>query len=195
MVTVPVRSGCLGRAFGARRSGREPNRSPNGLARRVGQVPGMASPQGRPGSCRPKGDPRREHRQRRDPEHGSVIVQGASAAVGTRARNADSESGQHHQPALGGSDVREPATSPSPVQLINLHQTKGPEADAIVILYGDDDSHGYDDEPFVEGSRLLYVILTRARTEVTVIFGHVEGQRVAAMPRLRSASSSSGTLT
>jgi ATP-dependent DNA helicase UvrD/PcrA len=68
------------------------------------------------------------------------------------------------------------------VQLINLHQTKGPEADAIVILYGDDDSHGYDDEPFVEGSRLLYVILTRARTEVTVTFGHVGLTRFAGQP-------------
>lgn len=58
------------------------------------------------------------------------------------------------------------------VQVMNLHQTKGREADAVVILCGDDDFHGYEGEPFVEGSRLLYVILTRARTEVTVILGH-----------------------
>lgn len=58
------------------------------------------------------------------------------------------------------------------VQVMNLHQTKGREADAVVILCGDDDFHGYETEPFVDGSRLLYVILTRARTEVTVIFGY-----------------------
>lgn len=59
-----------------------------------------------------------------------------------------------------------------PVQVMNLHQTKGREADAVVILCTDEDFHGHEDEPFVEGSRLLYVILTRARTEVTVILGH-----------------------
>lgn len=58
------------------------------------------------------------------------------------------------------------------VQVMNLHQTKGREADAVVIHCGDDDYHGREGEPFVEGSRLLYVILTRARREVTVIFGH-----------------------
>lgn len=58
------------------------------------------------------------------------------------------------------------------VQVMNLHQTKGREADAVIILSGDDDFHGYETEPFVEGSRLVYVILTRARHEVTLIFGH-----------------------
>jgi DNA helicase-2/ATP-dependent DNA helicase PcrA len=59
-----------------------------------------------------------------------------------------------------------------PVQVMNLHQTKGREADSVVILCGDDDCHGDEDEPFIEASRLLYVILTRARIEVTIIFGH-----------------------
>lgn len=58
------------------------------------------------------------------------------------------------------------------VQVMNLHQTKGREADAVIILCGDDDFYGYETEPFVDGSRLLYVILTRARNEVTLIFGH-----------------------
>ena len=58
------------------------------------------------------------------------------------------------------------------VQVMNLHQTKGREVDAVVLLCGDDDFHGYEGEPFVEGSRLLYVTLTRARKEVTVILGH-----------------------
>lgn len=58
------------------------------------------------------------------------------------------------------------------VQVMNLHQTKGREADAVIILCGDDDFHGYETEPFVDGSRLLYVILTRARNEVTLVFGY-----------------------
>ncbi|MGI9016500.1 MAG: hypothetical protein ACR2HR_05235 [Euzebya sp.] len=53
---------------------------------------------------------------------------------------------------------------------MNLHQTKGREVDAVVILSADDDFHGYESEPFLEGSRLLNVILTRARSEVTMIF-------------------------
>lgn len=57
------------------------------------------------------------------------------------------------------------------VQVMNLHQTKGREADAVVILCDDDDFHGREAEPFIEGSRLLYVTLTRARREVTVILG------------------------
>lgn len=57
------------------------------------------------------------------------------------------------------------------VQVMNLHQTKGREVDAVVLLCGDDDFHGYETEPFVEASRLLYVVLTRARSEVTVILG------------------------
>ena len=58
------------------------------------------------------------------------------------------------------------------VQVMNLHQTKGREADAVIILSDDDDYHGKEREPFVQGSRLLYVILTRARREVTVLLGH-----------------------
>lgn len=46
------------------------------------------------------------------------------------------------------------------VQVMNMHQTKGREVDAVVILSGDEDFHGYESEPFAEGSRLLYVLLT-----------------------------------
>ena len=58
------------------------------------------------------------------------------------------------------------------VQLMNLHQTKGREADSVIIVSGDDDFHGYETEPFVDASRLLYVVLTRARKELTLIFGN-----------------------
>jgi DNA helicase-2/ATP-dependent DNA helicase PcrA len=67
---------------------------------------------------------------------------------------------------------------------MNLHQTKGREADAVVILCGDDDFHGYEIEPFVDGSRLLYVILTRARKEVTLIFGYKPHALVAPIAAL-----------
>ncbi|MDJ0767137.1 MAG: ATP-dependent helicase [Ilumatobacter sp.] len=57
------------------------------------------------------------------------------------------------------------------VQVMNLHQTKGRESDAVVILFSDSDFHGREVEPFPEASRLLYVVLTRARKEITVILG------------------------
>lgn len=71
------------------------------------------------------------------------------------------------------------------VQVMNLHQTKGREADAVIILCSDDDFHGHEAEPFPEGSRLLYVILTRARSEVTVILGHEPHALVAPIASLR----------
>jgi DNA helicase-2/ATP-dependent DNA helicase PcrA len=58
----------------------------------------------------------------------------------------------------------------SPVQLMNFHQTKGREADAVVLVYREG---GYVSrqraEPFLSGSRVLCVALTRAREAVTVI--------------------------
>jgi DNA helicase-2/ATP-dependent DNA helicase PcrA len=58
-----------------------------------------------------------------------------------------------------------------PTQLMNFHQTKGREADVVLLVYRDGDylaSH-YATEPFNEASRVLYVSLTRARKEVAVI--------------------------
>lgn len=59
------------------------------------------------------------------------------------------------------------------VELMNLHQTKGREADATVVVLRADDFFGFEkDEPFEEGSRLLYVVFSRARQRVVVlIFG------------------------
>jgi len=56
-----------------------------------------------------------------------------------------------------------------PVQVMNLHQTKGREADATVLLLQEDEYHGREQEPFPTGSRLLYVCLTRARQTAHVI--------------------------
>lgn len=57
----------------------------------------------------------------------------------------------------------------APVQVMNLHQTKGREADAVIIVFRKDDYHGAEGEPFPTLSRLLYVILTRARNQVTLL--------------------------
>lgn len=57
----------------------------------------------------------------------------------------------------------------APVQVMNLHQTKGREADAVIVVFRNDDYHGTEGEPFPALSRLLYVILTRARNEVTLL--------------------------
>lgn len=49
------------------------------------------------------------------------------------------------------------------VQVMNLHQTKGREADTTILLLNPDEWHGREQEPYPSGSRLLYVVMTRAR--------------------------------
>lgn len=49
------------------------------------------------------------------------------------------------------------------VQVMNLHQTKGRESDTTILLLRPDEFHGHEHEPFPDGSRLLYVVMTRAR--------------------------------
>lgn len=60
--------------------------------------------------------------------------------------------------------------SESTVQLMNLHQTKGREADATVVVLRANDFFGFERrEPFEEGSRLLYVVFSRARKKIVVL--------------------------
>lgn len=101
-------------------------------------------------------------------DHATQVVNLADAVAGMRSR------------AMFDSQRRRLPT----VQVMNLHQTKGREADAVVILCRDDDYHGDGTEPFPDASRLLYVILTRARREVTMIFGHNPHPLVAPISRL-----------
>lgn len=63
------------------------------------------------------------------------------------------------------------ATAPraKAVQVMNLHQTKGREADATVLLLQPDEFHGREREPYPTGSRLLYVCLTRAREHAHIV--------------------------
>ena len=58
-----------------------------------------------------------------------------------------------------------------PTQLMNFHQTKGREADAVVLVYRDGDylADRYATEPFEDASRVLYVAMTRARHRVVVV--------------------------
>ena len=55
------------------------------------------------------------------------------------------------------------------VQLMNFHQTKGREADAVVLSHTSSDWYGYGREPFDEPSRVLYVSITRARHKVIIL--------------------------
>ena len=57
----------------------------------------------------------------------------------------------------------------SRIQLMNFHQTKGREADAVIHVYKNDDYFGRESEPFPQNSRLLYVGLTRARRKNIII--------------------------
>lgn len=55
------------------------------------------------------------------------------------------------------------------VQVMNLHQTKGREADSCVLIILPNEYYGPEREPYVEGARLTYVSLTRARERVHVV--------------------------
>jgi DNA helicase-2/ATP-dependent DNA helicase PcrA len=59
------------------------------------------------------------------------------------------------------------------VQLMGLYQTKGREADSTVIILRSTDFFGMEKkEPYEEGSRLMYVVFTRARKRsIVLIFG------------------------
>jgi DNA helicase-2/ATP-dependent DNA helicase PcrA len=70
-----------------------------------------------------------------------------------------------------GALVSDPSSRSALTGLMNFHQTKGREADAVVLVYRDGDylANRGDKEPFTEPSRVLYVALTRARRAVSVI--------------------------
>lgn len=76
-------------------------------------------------------------------------------------------------------------TNTDPVQLMNFHQTKGREMDAVVLVYRSGDYFGpqTDDEPFEEQSRVLFVSLTRARQHVSVILPPEPHRLVASFAR------------
>jgi DNA helicase-2/ATP-dependent DNA helicase PcrA len=58
---------------------------------------------------------------------------------------------------------------PHPVQVMNLHQTKGREADVTILVLQPGEYHGEEGPPYPKLSRLLYVLLTRARHQAHII--------------------------
>jgi DNA helicase-2/ATP-dependent DNA helicase PcrA len=56
-----------------------------------------------------------------------------------------------------------------PIQAMNLHQTKGREADTTILLLRPNEFYGYEQEPYPSGSRLLYVVMTRARQRTRLV--------------------------
>ena len=75
---------------------------------------------------------------------------------------------------------------PGPVQVMNFHQTKGREADAVILVYRDGDylADKNDSEPFEDASRVLLVALSRARKEVVVILPPTPHELVAPFAEL-----------
>lgn len=57
----------------------------------------------------------------------------------------------------------------APIQVMNLHQTKGREADTTILLLGSDEWYGSEEEPYPTGSKLLYVVMTRARNNAHLV--------------------------
>ena len=66
--------------------------------------------------------------------------------------------------------------APAAVQLMGLYQSKGRESDATIVIFREGDYYGREAEPMSSGSRLLYVVLTRARRKTVVLaFGSLPG--------------------
>lgn len=61
------------------------------------------------------------------------------------------------------------AGDPAAIQLMGLYQSKGREADATIVVLRGNDYFGRETEPMPVGSRLLYVVLTRARRKTIVL--------------------------
>ncbi|OBA42046.1 UvrD-helicase domain-containing protein [Gordonia sp. 852002-51296_SCH5728562-b] len=81
---------------------------------------------------------------------------------------------------------------PGDVQLMNLHQTKGREADATIVVLRATDFFGkYEKPPYENTSRLLYVVFSRARHRVVLL---LVGQGLPAqVAPLASLASLTGT--
>ena len=52
---------------------------------------------------------------------------------------------------------------------MGLYQSKGREADATIVVLRGNDYFGQEAEPMPNGSKLLYVVLTRARRKTVVL--------------------------
>lgn len=87
------------------------------------------------------------------------------------------------------------ATCP-PVQIMGLYQTKGREVDASIVILREGDYFGGESEPMPDNSKLLYVVLTRARKKTLVLtVGNDLPPLVAPFERLYASGSVAGTVT
>jgi len=66
---------------------------------------------------------------------------------------------------LANSDTVEAAD----VQLMGPHQSKGRDADATIVVLRGNDYFGDEAEPMPHGSKLLYIVLTRARRKTIIL--------------------------
>lgn len=106
---------------------------------------------------------------------GHALDGDAVTAIGREAREMRSAA------LLDSNRIRRP-----PTQLMNFHQTKGREADAVLLVYREGDvlSGWRDSEPYEESSRVLYVSLTRARRRLSVLLPPNPHPLVAPFARL-----------
>jgi DNA helicase-2/ATP-dependent DNA helicase PcrA len=74
------------------------------------------------------------------------------------------------------------------IQVMNLHQTKGREVDATILCCKNDDYFGNEREPYTDNSRLLYVVLTRARQTATILLPERPHGLVAPLMRCSEAT-------
>ena len=58
---------------------------------------------------------------------------------------------------------------PADIQLMGLYQSKGREADATIVVLRGNDYFGKENEPMPIGSKLVYVVLTRARKKTVIL--------------------------
>jgi len=84
--------------------------------------------------------------------------------------------------------VHHDTDDPGTVQVMNLHQTKGREVDATILCCKSNDYLGPEGEPYAKNSRLLYVVLTRARQGVTIFLPQNPHGLVAPLARYAGAS-------
>jgi hypothetical protein len=98
---------------------------------------------------------------------------------------ATSQPGDGAKPMRTESFTDVDAGDQAPIQVMNLHQTKGREADAIIAVFRTTDYYGHESEPFERASRLLYVVLTRARQRVTLLLPSSPHELVAPLTELQ----------
>lgn len=86
--------------------------------------------------------------------------------------------------------LTEVADDPGDVQVMNLHQTKGREADATIVVLRATDFFGKGERPpYMNTSRLLYVVFSRARHRVVLLLvGHGHPAQIAPLTALATAT-------